>query len=1089
MPDFAFAGAYNNSDHYCQYDYCLSAFNRRFPSEAALETLRKTVTGVYITSTIIVVTITQSDITTTSSSTYYTETEGLRTLSSLAAWWGNKENEPCCDFLHLSAGTIQMRYWPTEPPTPEASTVVENGYTYRYPSIYWIFNTIAAVDGCSTAGGDHANQVIAFDRSVISSMSPVPHIVSGTTENRLEPFSIDWQKFHDQNCGDVAGYSYDPYDPSNQDPFSYDPCHPRIAVPPGFATLVDPAWSAALNDDLPWGYYDPPVALALQDALSPTVTPIANPVTALAASVQMTPAAPTVTPTATPKYPVAGQELGESTSNSAHDPSQDSPAPGSESIQNNPSQQNPQTKEPQNSVRPDDPSLGSLPQSDPHKDPSQEIQQQNSPLPNDSSPNGQTGTNPLQSEALQNKPQEDGPPSDIKTSNTPHLNEPILDPIYPAVDFATRSDLPFQPLRSLLSSISVPFTTNNAGNVVLPTGQTLSAGGPVAVVSATPISLGRANLVVGDHVYAIPSPAPPSLTPGASVTVAGYTFMPNPTGFVIAGMTILPHDQALTLIGTPISLGSSTVKVGDQTYALPGPTPTHVSLGAVLTVGDQTMTFNPTVVIVAGTTLLPGGPDLTIAGTRISLGTSNLAIGSQAYALSTPPTQITRGELFTLAGYTIKPNPTGFDIAGSELVPGGPALIVSGTAISLGSSEVIIGSKTYAFPDSPTPMMTDAAMTVGGNVFTPSPGGFEVAGTKVMPGGTALIVSGTTISLGLSELIIGSKTYAIPESPTPIMTGAIMTADGYIFTPSPTGFEIAGTKIIPGGVGLIISGTTISLSPSNLIIGSRTYNLPTNPTRISSGAVMTVAEYTFTPSLNGFDIAGTKILPGGAALTIFGTVVSLSPSNLIIGSQTYELPTNPTRINSGAILTVAGYTFTPAPTGFDVAGTRLTPGGPSLVISATTISLSPSDLVIGVPSATAPQTMAFITPPPKPLLFITDGHTFATAATGFIVDNSQTLLPGQALTLMGAVVSLTPEGNTLLVGNHAIPLTKITDVGLAGLITSGLGPINGAHATATRTARNDTEVMLYHGSSVGLKLDVRLIGTWLIGIWLWHQWF
>ena len=160
------------------------------------------------------------------------------------------------------------------------------------------FDTMFAQDGCSTIGsGDHSNQTFAFDPSEISSISPVT--VGGTTS--LATYAIDWEKFTNQDCSSILGPDYNPEDPENLDPENYNPCMPRIAMPEGIYTKIDPAWSICGTARPYFGWFDPPVVLSSQAPLQPpetTTTPVNDgPGPTTPAVIPDSPAPPTSTPT------------------------------------------------------------------------------------------------------------------------------------------------------------------------------------------------------------------------------------------------------------------------------------------------------------------------------------------------------------------------------------------------------------------------------------------------------------------------------------------------------------------------------------------------------------------------------------------------------------------------------------------------------------------------------------------------------------------------------------------------------------------------------------------------------------------------
>jgi hypothetical protein len=71
---------------------------------------------------------------------------------------------------------------------------------------------------------------------------------------------------------------YYAYDPANLDPTRNDPCHPRIAIPGGLKTTLDPAWRECRTVDAWVGFYDPPHALTSESALAlPTLATTSDP--------------------------------------------------------------------------------------------------------------------------------------------------------------------------------------------------------------------------------------------------------------------------------------------------------------------------------------------------------------------------------------------------------------------------------------------------------------------------------------------------------------------------------------------------------------------------------------------------------------------------------------------------------------------------------------------------------------------------------------------------------------------------------------------------------------------------------------------
>jgi hypothetical protein len=207
-----------------------------------------------------------------------------------------------------------------------------------------------------------------------------------------------------------------------------------------------------------------------------------------------------------------------------------------------------------------------------------------------------------------------------------------------------------------------------------------------------------------------PTPAPP---PAFQTTIAGVPVSISGTNVLVGSQTLFPHST-LTVAGTPIALSlppasvttvagtpitappsAAALVVGSSTIPLPqlaAPTPAP----PLITIGNAIFTPNALSQLVIGTqTLTPGGTALVVAGTTLSLATGGtaLVVGSSTVplgALATVP-------VITVAGQTLTADAqSAFELGSQTLVPGGPAVTVSGTAISLapGATQIVIGGLT-----------------------------------------------------------------------------------------------------------------------------------------------------------------------------------------------------------------------------------------------------------------------------------------------------------------------------------------------------------------------------------------------------------
>ena len=244
--------------------------------------------------------------------------------------------------------------------------------------------------------------------------------------------------------------------------------------------------------------------------------------------------------------------------------------------------------------------------------------------------------------------------------------------------------------------------------------------------------------------------------------------------------------------------------------------------------------------------------------------------------------------VFAIGAQSFTANPTGFEVNGAAVAPGGAAQEVDGTIISLDKSGILaIGSSTVFLTNRPaTPILA-----VAGQTFTPNPSAFSIAGTTISAGGPAVTISGTIITLGQhGALKIDSSTINLPR-PSNIFPSKVYTVAGQVFTPNPSAFSIAGTTISAGGPAAIVGGTVISLEPSGtLVIGSSTIPL------LSQTAFLSDVD------INGFDVIahssfavvdGVTVSAAAAGITVSGRVVSLEAggATLDIGTGHFILPT------------------------------------------------------------------------------------------------------------------------------------------------------------------------------------------------------
>ena len=363
-------------------------------------------------------------------------------------------------------------------------------------------------------------------------------------------------------------------------------------------------------------------------------------------------------------------------------------------------------------------------------------------------------------------------------------------------------------------------------------GKTYSVGGPALTLSNNVYTLvpqhgsdNGASSNDDDTAFDSPPPAPNTLT------IAGYTVVPNPTGMLIAGSSVFPGGGAITISNTLVSYDPAGILlVGSSSFSLPP--------RSVFTVGTHTFTAAPTGFILNGATILPGAAAQWVDSTRVSLGLSGaLAIGSSTVSLPTLLSTPTATSVYTVAGQSFTPNPFAFSIAGTTISAGGPAITVAGTLVSLGQSGALAIDGTTISLQTPSPTISaDSPFTVAGQTFTPDPSAFSIAGTVISAGGSAVTIAGTIISLEPSgTLIIGSSTIPLFASRTP--SPAPMSFDGLSIKAQSSLAIVDDVTISPGAPGVKVDGQNVSLHAGGktLDIGTGRFAIPTASANESAG--------------------------------------------------------------------------------------------------------------------------------------------------------------------------------------------------------------------------------------------------------------
>ena len=236
---------------------------------------------------------------------------------------------------------------------------------------------------------------------------------------------------------------------------------------------------------------------------------------------------------------------------------------------------------------------------------------------------------------------------------------------------------------------------------------------------------------------------------GPPLTISGkvFTFVPQPNN----------NDRDGDLPSGPPSEPSNDPKLGSS----------------LLSIAGQLITLNPSRMLVAGSTILPGGPAITLSNTPLSLASSGILLYGSSSILLSPQS------VFTIQSQPITANAAGFVVNGESISPGGSAQTVDGTIISLGQSgQLAIGSTLISLPTPETHPLADPGVMIAGQSVTPNPSELTIAGATIRAGGPAATVGGTVLSLQPSgALIVGSSTIQLSAHQT---SGALIVGSSTI---------------------------------------------------------------------------------------------------------------------------------------------------------------------------------------------------------------------------------------------------------------------------------------------------------------------
>ncbi|KAI9706019.1 MAG: hypothetical protein M1836_005425 [Candelina mexicana] len=682
--------------------------------------------------------------------------------------WRPIATPPCCNvYCDIKASAVELFYWPKSSALQNVTTLVDStGFTFTYPSVYVVYQQLSASNDCGVLGRTFASLTKAYASDAIMTLKP--NGAYGLSN------SLDYNDLW-TNCTSRAPTT-------NLPNWEQVHCHPSIAYPKGLESM-DPAWSTCHPGNFA-SVFDPPRALTPGAAMGGAkVTP--NPSTSVAATPApvITQPAPVQTPSSVPPAnngPVSDPPTPSKQVSTSEDPPIDHSLPD---------QGLPTGPQKTSSTFADLPAQNNQPAA--NNQPANNQPANNQPANNQPAPG-----DPGQSSQAQSSGSND-PGSATKANTAPGAmkdqahdgSSGSKDPIVAAWGQANAAAP-----STATTFLGYAIQAASSSGIALVNGQPISQGGDVVSISGAPMALqSNDDLLIGSSTLPsflpVPNPIIGQSNPPPVINAGGQPATVLQNGVVIAGTTLSPNAPAITVAGKPVSLGAQGLVVGSSTVSLP-----TLAQAPVFSAGGQPLIVLPSGIAIAGTTLVPQAPPITIGDTTISLGTNGLVVETST-------------------------------------IPLGPLATIAGTQYSVGPGGLVVGSTQVALPGSPYP----SAVTIAGQTYVISQGaeGVVLAGTTVGLGQSAITIAGVQVSVGSDGLVVGTSTIPLPSSVS-LPSAVTIAGQAYAVTKVADGIVIAHTTILSGQSPVTISGTPVALASSRLIIGSSTISLQANVTSPST---------------------------------------------------------------------------------------------------------------------------------------------------------------------------------------------------------------------------------------------------------------
>ena len=235
-----------------------------------------------------------------------------------------------------------------------------------------------------------------------------------------------------------------------------------------------------------------------------------------------------------------------------------------------------------------------------------------------------------------------------------------------------------------------------------------------------------------------------------------------------------------------------------------------------------------------------------------------------------------------IGGAVLKGSDDGEVFVGDSLVAPGQHTDVHGTRISVDSDFMVIGRTTYSKPTAKPTALLDAysALASMDPSVTIAKDGAVVIGDSTISVGQQMTISSVYLSVGSDSLVVGSRTYKVPE-PQPTdgekaQSALAALAGTENISINPNGEVLMGDSTLLPGFQTTISGDLISIASDKIVIGASTYALSDGP-KISTAP-------------NGDIIIDHYTLSKGESTTISGQVVEVDSSNVVFAGTTSAEP-------------------------------------------------------------------------------------------------------------------------------------------------------------------------------------------------------